>query len=307
MSAVVSAAPSNQAIGLDDFVAELDTLAAAIAQAHPQNLAELRARVPVRWVVTVGREPLEVSTRWIVNAIDESGKDAARWPAARNQLLARLAAMRQEAAGSSPAAEAADAAAAAQARSALAEVLTRREFERTRGSAWMNQLRERAAQWLLRLWQQVGGERLGRRQTAIVLAWLATLAALSVLAYGLVRGMLRASAGTALGLSPAQSRRRSARAWALEAVAAADPREAARCAYHAAVRRLEEEGAWRLDEARTPREYLRILPEHHARRAVLADITSRFEQIWYGAREATAEDSRTLIGQLKDLGCLPAG
>ena len=36
----------------------------------------------------------------------------------------------------------------------------------------------------------------------------------------------------------------------------------------AVISRLEEEGAWRLDDTRTPREYLRLLPADHRRRRV---------------------------------------
>src|SRR3712207_7448718 len=33
-----------------------------------------------------------------------------------------------------------------------------------------------------------------------------------------------------------------------------------RCAYHAALCRMEEQGVWRVEDSRTPREYLRLLP-----------------------------------------------
>jgi hypothetical protein len=68
---------------------------------------------------------------------------------------------------------------------------------------------------------------------------------------------------------------------------------------------LEEEGALRGDETRTPREFLRLLPETHRRRGLLADVTRRFEEIWYGARHPTEEDRRSLLARLEELGCLP--
>ena len=63
---------------------------------------------------------------------------------------------------------------------------------------------------------------------------------------------------------------------------------------------------FRSDDARTPREYLRLLPSGHGRRTILTDMTYRFEQIWYGGRTATADDMQHVIAGLKDLGCLPA-
>jgi hypothetical protein len=98
----------------------------------------------------------------------------------------------------------------------------------------------------------------------------------------------------------------SAREWARRAASVDDVREAVRCAYRAATGRLEEEGVWRVDDARTPREYLRLLPADHRRRGPLADVAGRFEEIWYGARPATPDDRRTVLGRLRELECLPA-
>jgi Domain of unknown function (DUF4129) len=105
---------------------------------------------------------------------------------------------------------------------------------------------------------------------------------------------------------PPAARRRSARAWARQAAAAEDPRELVRCAYRAAVVSLEDEGAWRHDEARTPREHVRLLPTAHARRTLFADVARRFEEVWFGAKAPTADDTHAMLSRLKELGCLPA-
>ena len=147
---------------------------------------------------------------------------------------------------------------------------------------------------------------LGRRGTAIAFAWIAVLVALAMLTSWLMRVILRSSQSERVGLTPAPSKRRSARAWARDATTAADPREAMRHAYRALICGLEEEGAWRLDDARTPREYLRLLPADHRRRGPAADVIRRFEEVWFAARVATEDDRAAVVARLKELGCLPA-
>jgi hypothetical protein len=91
--------------------------------------------------------------------------------------------------------------------------------------------------------------------------------------------------------------------WAARAYAAlrqGDAREAMHCGYHAVLFRLEEQGVWRVDDARTPREYVRLLPAQDARRDAFIDLTRRFEQTWYGSRAA---DGAGLIENLEAFGC----
>ena len=84
-------------------------------------------------------------------------------------------------------------------------------------------------------------------------------------------------------------------------------REAVRCAYNAALVQLEEDGAWKVDEARTPREYLPMLRAADHRRPPLVDLTQRFEQIWYGNRAITDDDTARVAAHLETLGCLRPG
>ena len=83
-------------------------------------------------------------------------------------------------------------------------------------------------------------------------------------------------------------------------------RDGARVAYRAGVHRLEEEGALRVDEARTPREYVRLLPRVHRRHATLSALTTTFERIWYGSRAAAPDEGDKILALLQDLGCLHA-
>jgi hypothetical protein len=119
--------------------------------------------------------------------------------------------------------------------------------------------------------------------------------------YWLWRMRLPPSASRSLAIAVVP--RLTSREWAAKARAAlrdGDAREAIRCGYHAVLFRLEEQGVWRVDESRTPREYLSLLKAQDARHAALVDLTREFEQVWYAARPA---DGRGLLERLEVFGC----
>lgn len=191
-------------------------------------------------------------------------------------------------------------------RAVLDRVLARPEFQRTATAIIIERIGERVSGWVLQTWDRLGLARLGTARAARGLAWILGLLALAALTWWLVQSLQRSGSRQAfrIGAVPV---RRSARAWAREALAASragDRREAARCAYHATVVRLQEEGAWREDETRTPREYLRLLPAEHRRRALVADLTGRFERAWYGSANGSPDDTRAMLAHLEELGCL---
>jgi hypothetical protein len=99
----------------------------------------------------------------------------------------------------------------------------------------------------------------------------------------------------------------SAREWQLwlkdaqDAAASGLWREAIHFLYWAAISRLESKRLWPADRARTPREYLLLLPSADPRRDNLATLTRSFERTWYGGREAALTDyeaARTLAAGL---------
>jgi hypothetical protein len=57
------------------------------------------------------------------------------------------------------------------------------------------------------------------------------------------------------------------------------------------------------DRARTPRESLRLVGRDNGAYAPLAQLTRRFELVWYGYRDATAADWDDAVQQLEMLGC----
>jgi hypothetical protein len=305
------------------FLADLDTLTAEIAAVEnaidAPRLAERVAalghrsdapppgeKAPNRWRVSDGNEHTDISNRWLLAALIGAPSRPGDWLAARAAIVGRLQSISAEiASGAGDRAQT-----RAQARAAVETILARGEFQQSAVSRWRERLQERVGQWFEDVLRLLGAGRGTARGTALVFAWAAAIAALAGLGFWLARTIADhpRSAGLELAAGPAQRPR--ARDLALRALRAArlgQTREAVRCAYGAALVRLEEQGAWRIDDARTPREYLPILPATDSRHAALFDLTRRFEQVWYGNRPVAAEDARRMTDHLEALGCLRPG
>ena len=195
----------------------------------------------------------------------------------------------------------------ARAHAVLSSVLQDRRFATARANDWRAMMWRRGTAWVQRLWNASVGKRIGARTLADALAWILAFGAAFALAAWLNGVSRRRRRGGPAALAPAV-RRRSGRELALEAdalVRAGRFRDAVRVAYRAAVQRLEDEGTWHGDAARTPREYLRLLPPAHRRRASLVRLTHIFERAWYGRGPASAADGAEILTCLADLECLP--
>jgi Domain of unknown function (DUF4129) len=288
---------------LQGYVAELDRVSAQIAAASTPPAAQAATEtVRDRWFVTMDDEIVIVDVSWIDAGIAAAG-NASEWPRVRARITGRLAAMRAEATMAPPPDRTQNPGAT------LAEVMSRTEFQKNSGSRWLEEQRNRVSQWILQMLNRLTGSAMGSRTLGIVFAWAASLLALSAFAIWLVTTLTRRSNAAALELGAAAPTRAAAREWALRAMTAAragDVREAVRCAYHAVVSRLDEQGTWRIDESRTPREYLALLPAGDPRAAALTELTGQFEQIWYGQRPPTGDDAQRVADYLERLGCLHA-
>jgi hypothetical protein len=102
---------------------------------------------------------------------------------------------------------------------------------------------------------------------------------------------------------------RSSRSWqewlsqSREQAAQGQWRDAIHFGFWAAVSRLEAEGVWPPDKARTPREYLSAIPSSSLSKEPFSAITRRFEASWYGNRTATEADFTEFTLHLEKLGC----
>ena len=298
--------PSSRVVTVDEFVSELDALTAALSNASPADASALTAGVPLRWRVNTGTTEITVDGTWIIHAVRDAAATPADWSDRRKQIAARIGRIRVHA---TDRADAAPLETTRQhARSAVGTVLERREF-RQHGESWLEALQQDIAEWFRRVLARLGASELASRQMAIVFAWIAAIAAFAGLAIWLARVLDKPRHGVRLGLPRRLPPRVSAIEWtsrALAAFRAGDMREATRCAYHAGIRRVEEEGGWRLDHSRTPREYLPLLRPNDSRRMPVEELTKRFEQVWYGNRTISEGDTRSLLANLEKLGCLAA-
>ena len=94
--------------------------------------------------------------------------------------------------------------------------------------------------------------------------------------------------------------------WMKEARMAAESgnwRDAIHLGYWCGISFLEAQELWRPDTARTPREYLRLLPSASEHRQTLGTLTRTFELVWYGTQEADANAFSETLTQLEKLGC----
>jgi len=171
--------------------------------------------------------------------------------------------------------------------------------------------RERFVEWLENRLADLLAmlERFGSRSPWITPAlWALLLVALWV---GLVWTLVRIEQRSRIRLVPepiSVSGAPSAREWQLwladaHTMAAQDLwREAIHFLYWAAIARLESRRLWPADRARTPREYLELLPDADPRRLNLTTLTRSFERTWYGGRDAGPTDFKAALKLAAELG-----
>jgi hypothetical protein len=286
------------------FVTRLDALAEATRVAStPEDGAALASSLPPAWTVRAGASRFTVASRPIADALKVPGEPGVSWADGRSQAVARIEGLRTEAealtqAGPPP---------PAHVRGALQEVLGAPEFRGRQRYAGLVALYEKFRDWL-RSWLPARNR--ADQALAPAVRWFSWIvAALTfVLMAALVWRQLRgATRETSIRSRPPRAvELLDARTWAARAraaLAAGDAREAVRCAYHAMLHRLDEDGAWRLAEDRTPREYMRLLAPADHRQPAVAFVARLFEGIWYGGAEPKADDARAAVGHLRELGC----
>jgi hypothetical protein len=139
-----------------------------------------------------------------------------------------------------------------------------------------------------------------------ILVYLLVGAAMILLVVWTALRLNRPGADSAKEIIPFAPSARSWRSWLAEARSLAqqqDWRNAIHVAYWAGISFLEENGAWKPNRARTPREYLRIVGSRKPQYSPLAALTRKLELVWYGHRDAGEPDFQETLGQLERLGC----
>ena len=306
MTAGVRAQIPSAATDLRGYVADLQNWSEAVEQlpAHPERSSELRHSVPLKLDVQNGGQHFAISNAWLVLALVHFENDARQRAAIQQQLAQRLQWELQQAQALSQPPQAPSSHVA---RAQLTAVLSRREFRFVRPPSWWDLMWARVWRWIGRQLEKLMGRLHLKPAVSNVLSWILLGVAFLLIALILWRNLRRAERGmTRLGLQAPASTVWGWRQWADAAqVALAEQRyrDAVHCCYWAAVLRLEQMGVWRLDDSRTPREYLRLLPRDSQHRQTMTSLTRSFEMVWYGYRPVTSAQAESALQELENLEC----
>ncbi len=285
----------------EEYGAVLDRLRNAVEHfdpATPGSAPQPASTLPSTWRVTTPEHTYEVSADFLVRDLVawQKAPDADR----RATLLAAIdrrrtdlrEAMEEPRDRSSVHAD-------------VERILSAREFAGVHGPTWFDRLRASAVALLINLLRNLFGSSSIPTLTGIVVYAIVALAGALVVAL-----LLRTWRRDPLAVTPAGAPDwPTPRSWqqalddAHAAALAGRWRDAVHAAYWCGIVFLETQGAWRPDPARTPREYVRLLPDGQPSRAALGALTRQMERVWYAALPAAADDFDRAIASLEQLGC----
>jgi Domain of unknown function (DUF4129) len=301
---VLPAAAAASELSLAEYRQQLGELAAKVDSLadHPELAGKIEAGVPDKVTVKTGQSQITVNNRILKDELAAlSRADAEKRPATLAQIQNYVRELRAQAeAYEQGMSQAGD-------RQKLTDILARREFRTAQGPSSRDLLLSKILSWLGRLLDKLSPSARSRFDPFQILVYLFIGVALIVLALWTVRHLRRPREEHALReIIPFSPSARGWHVWLAEARGLAqqqDWRNAIHLAYWAGISFLEEQGAWRPDRARTPREYLHLVGLRSARYPVLATLTRKFEVVWYGHRDASESDFQETLGQLEKLGC----
>jgi hypothetical protein len=291
-------APPAPSLSLSAYIAELDRLLLVIRELddHPRLVSAL----PPAWRVQTDQRTFDVSTRWLQSDLDEWRAGAGHHRATLDRVADGLRALRAEAMSlQEPAVD------VSVERGLGARILAGREFQGVHGPTLIDRIKQRAVELLVALLRPLIRASAIPTVGRVVVNALIALAVL-MLAFWIYRTLRDAAAIDTVLPGPLPATARAWTTWLREARAAAeggDWRAAVHLAYWCGISFLEGQGAWRPDRARTPREYLRVVPSGSEFVVPLTALTRCCELVWYGAEHADAGTFAQALGHLKKLGC----
>jgi len=299
LSAAASAAAFGRPFSVPEYTAELDRLSNLANQVRDDSHAADAALEELRgdWKVESDGQVFDINKAAVVDQFEKLKKNSDR---DTGNLLERLATMKADAQAfqQTPVDS-------SSARSTLTQILARSEFHQVHGPTWFDRLKTRIISWIVRMLTVAFGSSsapvVGR-----VFVWLLVASAVTTLAWFIYREMKRNARMETIMPEVLPVSAKQWRVWLAEAQAAAAKglwRDAVHLAYWGGISFLEESGTWRPDQARTPREYLRLLPAESHHRTALSTLTRQLEVTWYGDRPAGAETFAEALNHLEELGC----
>jgi Domain of unknown function (DUF4129) len=282
-----------------EYVRELQGLRNSLnSEVNPGQAEKLAAALPREWIVEAHDRSFTVSTTTVATDLREYAQKpvAGKLDAIRAQvdlLLSDASAMvasRSDFSGD---------------RAKLAAILGRPEFQRVHGETWLDRLKREAQDLLTRLFDRILTSSAFPVASRIVV-WSLVVLAVALLGLWLVRIYRESNVYTNISGVPGAISEKPWRDWKAEALLAAEQerwRDAIHLYYWAAISFLEEQGLWRPDRGRTPREYLRLLPRGDTHSASLAELTRSFETVWYGDEAASEQKALAARALLENVGC----
>ena len=288
-------------LSFSEYLIELDQISALAQQCYDNDrpacangIAHLRGG----WKIVATNQNLKVDTGSFIDEFEKLSKKPD--DATRVQLLRSLDELKAEAAAfQQPTPD------SATAHAKLNQILARSEFHQVHGPTWWDRLKYRIFEWIIRLLSRFFGAS-SAPTAGRVLVWTLVAVAVLTLAYFVYRTLRQSARQESAIPHIATVSAKGWRTWIAEAQAAAAKglwRDAVHLAYWAGISFLEERSAWRPDKARTPREYLRLLPAESTHRPALSALTRKLEVTWYGNDPAGPETFSETITLLEDLGC----
>jgi uncharacterized protein DUF4129 len=297
---VTNAALFGRSFSIPEYLSELDRLTTLANQAIDNPIAAREAIDDLQgdWKVDANGQSFAVKTGWLTDKFEKLQRNPTT--SVRDDILERLGAMKANAIAFQQEPANTDAA-----RAKLTQILARSEFHQVHGATWWDRLKFRIAMWIFRLLSRFFGSSSAPTVGRFFVWGLVTIAVLA-LAYFVFRTIRQNARLETIMPEVLPVSAKQWRVWMKEARAAAAKglwRDAVHLAYWGGISFLEENGAWRPDQARTPREYLRLLPVDSQHRTALSTLTRRLEVTWYGNEVAGPETFSETISHLEELGC----
>ncbi|HUA14454.1 MAG TPA: DUF4129 domain-containing protein [Verrucomicrobiae bacterium] len=285
---------------LQSYQEKLNELSSA-----PQKAAALRDSIPDEVIVQTSRGDVTVETASLRDGLNHllTVKPAEK-SLILTKLKSRVQSMRQEADSYEQPNRADDAT-----RQRLERILSDKEFDRLREASpfeFLTRIRERVQGWIRRQLSKISPRVPDLGNAGQIFVWVVIGLASAVAGIWLYRTSRQNMMGGKREILPFLPSSRSWQQWLAEARekgAAGQWRDAVHLGFWAAVSRLESEGVWAPDKARTPREYLNAIPGSSLSREPFLAITRAFEASWYGNRPTAETDFTQFTLQLERLGC----
>jgi hypothetical protein len=287
-------------ISLEQYRAELQRIEAGVEAIHqPNQIGPLHRTIPTQYRVSTHNGIIAVDNAALRKSVGslfaEKGREVLRSKIEQELQSLENDALEYESAGSS-----------ADAHTQLTKILAAQEFDSVRGPTlleiWRDKISETLERWWNKLMSKLPSPTGGHQEYT----WILIAIAACVLAVWLKRTWEKREPETPREIIPFAPSGKHWRTWLREAQSAADAgrwRDAIHLAYWAGISHLEANGAWTPDNARTPREYLRLIQSNNPSRGELAALTRDFEVTWYGSQPAGNQQFSESLQHLERLGC----